>query len=36
MEQNGRFLRSLSFELWALKVALTGKNAKFDRAYPRN
>ena len=36
MEQNGRFLRSLSFELWALEVALTGKNANFDRAYPRN
>ena len=25
VEQNGRFLRSLSFELWALEVALTGK-----------
>ena len=36
MEQNGRFLRSLSFELWALEVSLTGKNANFDRAYPRN
>ena len=27
---------ALSFELWALEVALTGKNANFDHAYPRN
>ena len=27
MESNGRFLRSLSFELWALEVVLTVKNA---------
>ena len=34
MEQNGRFLRSFSFELWDLEVALAGKNVNFDRAYP--
>ena len=36
VEQNDRFLRSLSFELWALEVDFTVKNANFDRAYPRN
>ena len=36
VEQNGRFLRSLSFDLWVLEVALTVKNASFDRAYPRS
>ena len=36
MEQNSRFLRSLSFELFSLEVVLTVKNVSFDRAYPRN
>ena len=35
MEQNGRFHRSLSFELWAFEFALTDENANFDRAIPR-
>ena len=33
VEQNGRFLRSFSFELLDLEVALTGENVNFDRAY---
>ena len=36
MDQNGRFLRSLSFDLWAIEVAETGENANFDRAYNQN
>ena len=33
MEQNGRFVRPLGFELSALEVALTVKNANFCREY---
>ena len=35
VKQNGSFLRSLSFELWALEAVLAVKYAFFDRAYHR-